>query len=739
MGDYSQRNKELLAEIAELTDARERDNFTQRVNEYLDARKRRLDELVEAIPDVCAANDDPERRWRRAPETFAGDHTRTLGQLLSGINDPSAAALALKWHIHSEEERFITPLLELGVPARWGKLGVLLRELESMDKSLRARWTGLAEKTKAIDDAQDRAVAHLKDTLSARKTEAEARQRIVAAQVENAASELSKLDQDSERADWHDATARQLESIFAALDRTFDELSADARAWTTANNEARRELATLRALQDAELGSIHRLFYEAKKEAEDFRNASPLDRAKTLLREGQELLSSWASSQAGSALQSDAAALGKDLSAKTDAIMSQLSQAWDVFTREHEGRFFGSLSSATREALLHPSAWSSRQSWYGELPRAFSELRSRSGGLDIIGLLNLPAQELATTAQGRLALKERRLVDKETYRKTIESRYDAARATLRTYMVTDDELDAFILDYFHGSIPLSADLPSELTRSDKMNVLFEVQGVDRVLEKARGLFEVKYPFDRYDKPNKRYPFPVDDTEREILLEIFKTDADFSAFALDFCRRASDEFTGSMTRRQKAALVIAHYGGATALEKARECFVRDNPFDERDLPRRKYNYSVNESDRETIVATLKTDAELDGFAVEYARQAYNQFTSTMGARRKAALILAIHGSEAVAWAKTYYCQIHPFDDQDRPTKPGGYPVDPGDRARILERLVTAADVEAFALDYLPRAQRDFTGSLNNMRRVSLMLWHYGSSTVFAELEKYSKPR
>lgn len=737
MGDYSQRSTELAALVAEFAAAspseQERQHFAARVPEYLEARRRRLDELVEAIADVCEAGSEPEPRWRRVVEGLATDAAHILGQILSGIGEPSAAAIALKYRMQSEEERFIRPLLDAGVAARWGQLGPLRREVDTMDRSLRARWAGLVEKSAEIDRAQGELATAIRDRLRTLREDAAREQTAAAAALASAADTASRLGDGNTDERWYERARAGIGPVFATVAATTAAASASADRTAAAATAARTELARLRALQEAEVGGLHRLFHEARAEAAQLRAASRADRGTALVREGQDLLASWAAAQTGSALQSDAGALARDLAGRTAPALAALTAAWDALIREHDGRFFGSLSSATTAALRHPSEWAARQGWYAELPAALAELRARGGGLDV-GALRTAVDALAATARARLAAREQQARSAEEHRRDLESRFASARVELTHYLPTDSDQEAFFLDYFPNAARPLLDVPSDLTRSDKFNRVFEIEGVDPVLRKAREVFWHENPFDGNDVPTRPREFAVVETDREVLLSLMRTASDLEALALDYFPQAAKEFASDMTNRRKAALVLATYGGTAVLKQAREYFWAHHPFDDRDLPTRPWAYPVSESDRDALAKLFVTDNELDGFATEAARRAALEFKPGMTRRQRAGLILAIHSSDIMRSAREYYCKIHPFDDTNRPTRPGGYPISDSDRERILAAFPISSDLEAFAIDYFPRAHTDFANGLNKTQQASLLLWHYGSSDVMPRLDR-----
>lgn len=652
MGNYTNRANELKAMLAEMTvaseseghseGATERNQASARITEYIDARNRYLGELSEAAKSICNNPGNAESTWRRPLENLAECTNRILGGLLTGIANPGQSAQAFAWKVQSQEASFVRALQGLDLVGQWVRMDKLRVDVESMNASLQAKWRALAEKSTSLDYAQNELASQLKQALVTAGACARARSASSSERFRTVMSDLGRLSDDSGQPDWHERSTRGLEAAFSTASQAYRELGSDAASLIAAAATARASIQALRGLQDAETSAVHRLFHTAREDAAQFCRQGASDLAAAAMQECRDMLSKAASNMPTSAQQADIQALGSDMLACAEPLTASIQKAFELLKSEHAGRFLGDLNSATIEALAHPSAWSGRRGWEADVQRILGECRAQAESHWQVRL-DEPCLKLATAVQTRLDAAEKTARDAADRRRARDERLIGARTELLHYLITDSDLDAFTIDFYSD---VRRQYWEGITRPEKMNILLDTIGVDTVLAKAREYYERRNPFTADDLPTRRNEYQVRIEDRESLLATLKTDSDFMAFALDFYRRAFDEFTSSMTRRQKAALLLSHFPASAVLAKAQEYYGKLHPFDERNMPTRPGRYPASEYDRDRLVDMLKTDSDLEAFALDYFKHAFDDFSCGMIRQQKAGLIIAYYGASAV---------------------------------------------------------------------------------------------
>lgn len=652
MGNYNNRSGELNTMLAALITASEaeggsegateRNQASARIAEYISARDRALAELVEAAKSICSGSSNADTIWRRPVDSLAESAARILGGLTSGITNPGKAAQAFAWQVQSQEARFVAILQGMDLLGRWAGMEKLRVDVEGTNAALQAKWRALAEKSASLDYNQDAMAVQLKQALVGARATAEARSRATSERLKVVSGELALLSNDSSRADWHEDTTDAMQSVFSMASQVYRELDADSAALMAAAAAARNAVQALRGMQDAEIGAIHRLFLDARAEAAQFCRQSASDLAEAMLQECRSILTNAATSLPTSAQQADAQAMASDILAWTEPLKASIQKAFEALKSEHAGRFLGDLNSATTEALAHSGAWAGRRGWESEVLRGLGDARAQAESHWQFRV-DEPCQKLAATIQARLDGAERITAEAADKRRARDERFAGARTELFQYLPTDADLDAFVVDFYSS---VQSQFWQGITRAEKMNILLEAIGADTVLKKAREHYERINPFTADDLPTRRNEYAVNVADRESLLATLGTGADFEAFALDHFARAYNEFTSTMTRRQRAALLLSHFPASEVLAKAKDYYGKLHPFDARNMPTRPGRYPATVEDRDRLVTLLQTDADFEAFALDYFKHAFDDFGSGMDRQQKAGLILAYYGASAV---------------------------------------------------------------------------------------------
>lgn len=628
---------------------REMDQLRARLAEFAAARRQRLQGILDAADAICGGADSPASRWRSAVQGLADDASRILPGITSGLNNPSPAAVALQYRVGVEEAKFVQPLLAAAAPQRWAALLALVQEVRTFDGALTARWQALQEQAQSVHQMQGTTFDRLQEAVARRAERSTLQQGTVADHWQKAAQQITSLSTGANAQGWHEQAHRALADASNTIRLSLSDANHDVASWRELQSQILSAQAQLQSLQAVETQTLHPLFRQARRECEDFCTNPAPERARQLLRDTDEALSAWASSQASSALSSEAQELARSCGARAVQIVADVERAWADFRRNQDGVFIGSLSSAAREALWHTSAWADRaRNWANLLPRieALRPLLANRWGVDAAA----PFEALRKAAQHRLDAQETAFAEAQNHENTLNSLYASAREELFRRCRDDGAFDAFVVDHFSD---VCRDYYDGMTAIEQANRLFERHGPDTVLPKAREVWERLHPFDEKDLPTHRWAYEVSERDREVLLRSAKGDAELEALAIDHFAQAARNFTNTMTGRQKAALILAIYGADEVLPKAQQYFQKLHPFDEKDLPTRPDKYPVSESERDWLNQRFATDAGLEAFAIDFFRGAFLDFGSNMSRTQKCGLMIGRFGLGAIKSKLTEY--------------------------------------------------------------------------------------
>jgi len=144
-------------------------------------------------------------------------------------------------------------------------------------------------------------------------------------------------------------------------------------------------------------------------------------------------------------------------------------------------------------------------------------------------------------------------------------------------------------------------------------------------------------------------------------------------------------------------------------------------------------SESSSARETVLDELKTDSELDAFAIDVYGDDAREFSSSMARSDKVNLLLRAHGASEVLERLRDYVD-HEVQTSEPKDPPQEFPVSDDDRDRIVKAFATDSELMAFVIDHFGDVAREYSDSMARDQKVELLLKRCGSDAVLAKLHE-----
>lgn len=441
---------------------REYQQLDEKTVQYGNARVQRLQDLVRAVDTILAGEASFQSCWDAPLKALDTDIDGSLGAIGSGLSEPSKQLLAVKYRLVTEETHFADTLFVKRPAERWAAMSKLHQDLMTFMGVLRTRWQVLLDKVREIDGQADARVEELWRPFRTAKDASADRARRITEALQRAVADLRRLKDAStgtgildkimaSRAatSWIDATSQGVDAVIASIgDAMVREIGNDADDWQKIFENFQAQAGSLRSLRDAERDGIHRIFKDARREAEDFVQKPVPERARALDGEARTFLSDWGSNLLSDGARRDAQAVSDDIYEVTKRKLAMIDDLYREFESQNKGRFYGSLADDVVGALIVRERWRQRlqtSSDYRvlETVQTFRSLAERRYDVD----LGAAFRELIDAASARPVPDDRasarsdlvgQLRDKWS---TTDSKIEA---TLATYLSELDSVRRFV-------------------------------------------------------------------------------------------------------------------------------------------------------------------------------------------------------------------------------------------------------------------------------------------------------
>jgi hypothetical protein len=336
----------------------ERASFADKTVEYFTRRQVKFNELIGELARSTSGDRDSREVWRANVSGLQVDALSSLGGLVSGFK-PTPLAAELKWKLCSEEEQFNSALFDLGVNGGvgegWQALALLERATRMMLANSDKEWALLLGKAKEVQAAAAAAVGRLLANLLASPGAGEPA-------MTNLRKHGFAITQVARDAFVVGRTLEQLrrdaEVAFDDYDRTLDEVPKVVEGWRAAIALAEADIATLKALQAAEIDGLHRVFKEKRQIVQDFAKDPPTKKAVAICDKIAAGCASFPSRLPSSdGMKADAALLFAALDQQLVTLKVTVFDAYETLEEECKGRFLEAVSDDTVEQLGQLNEW----------------------------------------------------------------------------------------------------------------------------------------------------------------------------------------------------------------------------------------------------------------------------------------------------------------------------------------------------------------------------------------------
>lgn len=332
--------------------AQERDSFLKKVPEYLEARKRDLQQLVSDMDVSRGLDSDFESRWKQACDTLQNDTRDKLNALLDGVSTRSVRAVELRAQLISEESIFSTGIAQVNVGARWKKLGNLDRELAAMSTALRVCQPMLVSRADEIDARARDAVNRMCTALKRERDDCGTWWLAALQALQDTTDILNRAASD------RSSSESVLDAALAKQNDFSESFTKIATAIRTNTGLSRGGVAELQGYQAMETGALHRLLQDSRRTTAEYMREPAGDRATYLVKETEDLLNAWASNCTAPGQRADADAVREALIKPARDAANALADRYKRFCDENAGFFLGGYDRA--EVLLHSRDWEDR-------------------------------------------------------------------------------------------------------------------------------------------------------------------------------------------------------------------------------------------------------------------------------------------------------------------------------------------------------------------------------------------
>jgi hypothetical protein len=345
--------------------AKERVQFNTMTTDYFKARKVRLDGLVTVGNEFSSGR--AANLWRQHAEGLVSDE-KILQQMLADVSDVSAAATKLKLAIESEEKSFNQGLADFAF--HYDDLWSIYFRLQTSEVNYKGRWKILVDKASEIAEIAKAAVTDLVESLGAASYSADA----WTGPAERAVKTLNDLAAKASGSVELSALRTEVDACLAAYGDALDDAVPHLTELRVVVDLTKAHIAKLRALQSAEIDTLHRMFREERRNMADYVKLTPLDKAGLVNDAAKGDFGSWISglpSTPKGGLQKDAEQLRTDVLTSFSTIaLDVIDHAYDAFKDQNQGVFMDAVSDATITTLAQTEVWASLRTKVAEVKSA---------------------------------------------------------------------------------------------------------------------------------------------------------------------------------------------------------------------------------------------------------------------------------------------------------------------------------------------------------------------------------